>query len=60
MQIVKMANHREEIDRSQLIMTPNQQQIPPSDLRTEELDQSKGDLSNASHYYRFKKHSLGY
>ena len=29
-------------------------------MRASELNQSKGDLSNSSHYYRFKKHSLGY
>ena len=29
-------------------------------MRASELNQSKGDLSNASHYYRFEKHSLGY
>ena len=28
--------------------------------RPSELDQSKGDLNNSSHYYRFKRHSLGY
>ena len=24
------------------------------------MDESKGDLNNSSHYYRFKRHSLGY
>ena len=28
--------------------------------RPSELDQSLGDLGNSSHYYRFKRHSLGY
>ena len=31
-----------------------------NNARPSELDQSKGDLNNQSHYYRFKRHSLGY
>ena len=31
-----------------------------SNARPSELDSSKGDLNNSSHYYRFKRHSLGY
>ena len=29
-------------------------------MRPSELGESKGDLNNSSHYYRFKRHSLGY
>lgn len=61
MQIVKLDSGLSEIDRSQLIMTPHQQASNATNaMHTSELNQSKGDLSNNSHYYRFKKHSLGY
>ena len=43
-------------NRNGLIMTPTQQ----DNTRPSELDQSKGDLNNSSHYYRFKRHSVGY
>ena len=46
-------------NRNGLIMTPK----PNAEVNTgraAELDQSKGDLNNSSHYYRFKRHSLGY
>ena len=48
-------------NRNGLIMTPTTQNIGANEMvRPSELDQSKGDLNNSSHYYRFKRHSLGY
>ena len=50
-------------NRNGLIMTPTTQNVGNENamvVRPSELDQSKGDLNNSSHYYRFKRHSLGY
>ena len=71
MQIVKMdsqmVSENGDDGRHGLIMTPNNtKQVHPGGVndfvnqRPSELDQSKGDLSNNSHYYRFKRHSHGY
>ena len=60
MQIVKMDSGVAESDRNGLIMTPNQQKDIMGNSRPSEMDQSNGDLNNNSHYYRFKRHSLGY
>ncbi len=60
LQIVKMDSGVDESDRNQVIMTPNNGIPLASNQRAPDLDSSKGDLNNSSHYYRFKRHSLGY
>jgi hypothetical protein len=40
------------------VNTTQQQNIRAN--RPSELDESKGDLQKNSHYYRFKRHSIGY
>lgn len=60
MQLVNMDSGVAENDRNALIMTPHQQHDIVSSGRPSEMDQSKGDINNSSHYYRFKRHSLGY
>ena len=45
-------------NRMNLIMTPIQ--VGVVDKRLSDLEMSKGDMSNNSHYHRFKRNSLGY
>jgi len=47
-----------EDNRLHIVNTSQQQNIRAN--RPSELDESKSDLHNNSHYYRFKRHSIGY
>ena len=48
-----------EDNRMNLIMTPIQ--LNADKKRLSELEMSKGnDMSNSSHYHRFKRNSVGY
>ena len=47
-----------EDNRMNLIMTPIQ--VQGGDKRLSDLEMSKGDMSNNSHYHRFKRNSVGY
>ena len=60
LQVIKMESGITEDTRNNVIMTP-QHQLDLNGTRPVELGQSKGgDMNNSSHYYRFKRHSLGY
>ena len=48
-----------EDNRMNLIMTPIQANIV-GEKRLSELEMSKGNMQNDSHYHRFKRNSLGY
>lgn len=51
--VIRMDNSQLNDDtRSNDVMTPQNNR--------DGLNLSKGDLNNSSHYYRFKRHSLGY
>ena len=59
MKLHKMENGPAAQDeRMALIMTP--MQANAADKRLSDLDLSKGDIGNNSHYHRFKRNSLGY
>ena len=48
-----------EDNRMNLIMTPIEL-VNGMDKRLSDLEMSKGDMGNNSHYHRFKRNSLGY
>ena len=60
MQVIKMDSGivEEQSAPHPIVMTPANQEL--NGTRPSELNQSRGDLNNSSHYYRFKRHSLGY